>query len=88
MAVQQREAVVSSDLAFRTSVPELLPWADPYIADLHRRHASALRGERLATVQERLSGGVRRAPAQQRSRDVSRPLGRTIPSHRSGARAW
>ncbi len=88
MAVQQREAGGGRDLMFRVSVPELLPWADPYIADLHRRHASELRGERLAAMHERLSGGVRRGPAQRRSHDVSRPLGRTIPSHKSGARAW
>jgi hypothetical protein len=26
----------------------LLPWADPYIADLHRRHEGELRRERIA----------------------------------------
>ncbi len=42
-----RDARAVRDLASESG-PELLPWADPYIAELHRQNAQDLRRERVA----------------------------------------
>ncbi len=70
-----------------STVPELLPWADPYIAELHREHARHLRSEgRSAPRRASAPTAARRDPP--RFRRESQPQGRTSPSRTLGARAW
>jgi hypothetical protein len=80
------EAQTTQSIA-SSSVPDLLPWADPYIADLHRQHAHQMRREKVAAVLG-FNCRVRSSTAPQRSHFGSRPLERTIRSRTLSVRAW
>ena len=69
-------------------IPELLPWADPYIAGLHRQHAHDLRREETAVESNGFSGRARVSHARRPSHGESRPLERTTQSRRLSALAW
>ncbi len=95
MTIHQLEAArrVSQDEPRHTentpnpSVPDLLPWADPYIADLHRQHAQLMRREKVAAVLG-FNGRVGSSAPPRQSHFGSRPPERTIQSRRLSARAW
>ena len=70
------------------TIPELLPWADPYIAGLHRQHAYDLRREETAAESDGFSDRARVSHARRPSHVESRPLERTTPSRRLSALAW
>jgi hypothetical protein len=70
------------------TIPELLPWADPYIAGLHRQHAHDLRREETAAESNGFSGRAQASHARRPSRGEPRPLERTIPSRRLSALVW
>ena len=67
---------------------ELLPWADPYIADLHRQHARELRRVKLAGEADGFNCRVRPNSPPRRSRYELRRLERTIRSRTPDVRAW
>jgi hypothetical protein len=46
-ALVPRQTIGRVSEAAAQSSGTLLPWADPYIADLHRRHEGELRRERI-----------------------------------------
>jgi hypothetical protein len=71
-----------------STIPELLPWADPYIATLHQQHAQDLRREENAVELSRPSGRARVSHARRPSHGESRPLERTTRSRRLSALAW
>ena len=69
-------------------VPELLPWADPYIATLHQQHAQDLRREEKAVELSRPSGRARVSPARRPSHGESRRRERMTQSRRLNVLAW
>jgi hypothetical protein len=71
-----------------STIPELLPWADPYIADLHRQHARELHDEGIAADSSGLNCRIRASNSLRPFHGESRLPERTIRSHRSSARAW
>jgi hypothetical protein len=70
------------------SVPELLPWADPYIADLHRQHARDLRRERVVSEPIRFNCRIRERRSPHRFERESRQPERTIRLRTPSALAW
>jgi hypothetical protein len=70
------------------SIPELLPWADPYIADLHRQHAREMRRERVVCEPIRFNCRVRETNLPRRFERESRLPERTILSRTPSALAW
>jgi hypothetical protein len=72
----------------RSAVPELLPWADPYIADLHRQHADDMQREEIAGQPARLNGRARVSHAPRRSRGESHRPERMTRSRTASARGW
>lgn len=70
------------------SIPELLPWADPYIADLHREHAREMRRERVVSEPIRFNCRVREGRSPRRFERESRQPERTIRLRTPNALAW
>jgi hypothetical protein len=71
-----------------STIPELLPWADPYIAGLHRQHAHDLRREETTAESNGFICRAQARHARRPSRGESRPLERMTPSRRLSALAW
>ena len=71
-----------------STIPELLPWADPYIAGLHRQHAHDLQREETAVESNGFSGQARVSHARRPSHGESRRRERMTPSRRLSALAW
>lgn len=72
-----------------STVPELLPWADPYIAGLQRQHAHDLRREETAAQSNGFSGRAARAsPARRLSHGESRRRERMTQPRRLNVLAW
>jgi hypothetical protein len=97
MTLHQLEAAARSALAESesdaptsgsSSIPDLVPWADPYIADLHRQHAHEMRRERVTGEAAGFNGQVRSSGPPRRSHYESPPRERRIRSRTPNVRAW